>query len=87
MANHKSAFKKAKQDEGRRLRNRSGRSRLRTALKNFRGKLSEGNTECQNELPEMVSLIDQSAKHGFIHKNAANRLKSHLCKQTNNLAS
>lgn len=87
MANHKSAIKKAKQDVARRARNRSGRSRLRTLLKKYRAGLAEGNTEIKSELPGLVSLIDRSAKNGFIHRNAAARLKSHLSKQTNALVS
>jgi small subunit ribosomal protein S20 len=82
MANHKSALKKAKQDIGRRLRNRSGKSRLRTALKKFRLELAEGSEGCRENLPGMLSLIDKSAKHGFIHQNAADRLKSKLSRQT-----
>ena len=87
MANHKSAAKKARQDLARRARNRMGKSRLRTALKKYRNLLAKNSDECQTQLPTMVSLIDQSAKHGFIHKNTANRLKSKLCKQTSQLAS
>ncbi len=86
MANHKSAAKRAKQDVGRRLRNRSGKSRLKTHLKKFRQLLAEGSADTSAKLPEMISLIDQSAKHGFIHKNAANRLKSKLSKQTGSVA-
>lgn len=82
MANHKSAAKRAKQDVGRRQRNRAGKSRLRNQLKNFRKMLAEGSGETTAKLPAMLSLIDQSAKHGFIHKNVANRLKSKLSKQT-----
>ena len=83
MANHKSAAKKARQDIVRRARNRAGKSRLRTLLKNFRAKLAEGSKECGAELAQVVSIIDQSAKHGFIHRNVAGRLKSKLTKQTN----
>jgi len=81
MANHKSALKKAKQDIGRRERNRSGRSRLRTALKKYRSGLAAGD-DMKASLPELVSLIDRSAKRGFIHRNVANRLKSKLSHQT-----
>ena len=87
MANHKSALKKAKQDIGRRLRNRSGRSRLRTALKKYRLELAKSSEGCRENLPGMLALIDRSAKHGFIHGNTANRLKSKLTKQTLNPAS
>lgn len=81
MANHKSALKKSKQDQVRRMRNRSGRSTLRTALKNIRAELAEGSNEAAEKLPQIYSLIDRSAKKGFIHQNAAARLKSNLSRQ------
>ncbi|MDJ0841613.1 MAG: 30S ribosomal protein S20 [Acidobacteriota bacterium] len=81
MANHKSALKKSKQDLVRRSRNRAGKSRLRTALKKYRAALA-GGENCTDKLPGLVSLIDTSAKKGFIHRNTANRLKSKLSKQT-----
>jgi len=86
MANHKSALKKSKQDLVRRMRNRSGRSSLRTALKNFRAELANGSSETAEKLPQIHSLIDKSAKKGFIHRNAAARLKSHLSQQAAKLA-
>ncbi len=81
MANHKSAAKKAKQDISRRSRNRSGRSRLRTELKKIRALLADGSGEAKDKLPAIYSLIDRSAKKGFIHGNAADRLKSRLAQQ------
>ena len=86
MATHKSALKKSKQDLVRRARNRSGKSRLRTALKKYRAALAAGEN-CTEKLAGMVSLIDTSAKHGFIHRNVANRLKSKLSQQTLSAAS
>ena len=85
MATHKSALKKSKQDIARRDRNRAGKSRLRNQLKSYRALVAEGNTDAKAKLPEMFELIDRSAKHGFIHNNAANRLKSKLNKQVNGL--
>lgn len=86
MANHKSALKKAKQDIVRRDRNRSGKSTLRTALKKYRSDLAAG-TDCTAALPGILSLIDRSARHGFLHRNVANRLKSQLTRHTLNPAS
>ena len=86
MANHKSALKKAKQDIVRRQRNRAGRSTLRSALKKYRANLEAG-TDCTAELPNMLSLIDRSARHGFLHRNTANRLKSQLTRHTLNPSS
>jgi len=83
MANHKSALKKSKQDIGRRARNRSGKNKLKTALKKFRSDLAAGTENLAANLPQMHALIDRSAKHGFIHNNAAARLKSKLTLQVN----
>lgn len=79
MATHKSALKKSKQDLVRRARNRAGKSRLRTALKKFRADVVAG-TATSEQLPVLFSLIDTSAKKGFIHRNAAGRLKSQAAK-------
>ncbi len=86
MANHKSALKRSKQDLERRARNRAGRSRLRTELKKFRTSMAENSSEVAGQLPEMISLIDRSAKKGYIHHNVADRLKSKLSSQVNNLS-
>lgn len=87
MATHKSALKKSKQDIARRDRNRSGRSRLRTELKKFRALLADNSADAQTQFPAMISLIDKSAKGGFIHHNVADRLKSKLSTQVKSLAS
>lgn len=87
MANHKSAAKASRQADKRRDRNRAGKSRLRTLLKKYRAMVAEGSADAAGKLPEMLSMIDVSAKHGFIHRNAANRLKSKLTKQTSAIAS
>ncbi len=81
MANHKSTAKRAKQDVKRRARNRAGKSHLKTALKKYRALVAEGSAEAKG-LSEICSLIDRTAKHGFIHGHAASRLKSKLTKQT-----
>jgi len=82
MANHKSALKKSKQDLVRRARNRAAKNRLRGALKKFRGLLATEPGAAAGELSSMISLIDRTAKKGYIHHNAANRLKSKLTTQT-----
>ena len=87
MATHKSAAKASRQADKRRERNRAGKSRLRTSLKKYRALLAEGSADAQGKLSEMLSLIDVSAKHGFIHRNVANRLKSKLTRQASAVAS
>jgi small subunit ribosomal protein S20 len=79
MPNHKSAEKRDRQNEKRRLVNRSNRGRLRTGLKQLRAALDEGQqAEVQTMLPETISLLDKAVQKGVLHKNAAARYKSRL---------
>ncbi len=86
MASHKSALKKYRQDEKRRVRNRQHLSRLRTQIKKFRKAVASGDGKAAQELlPETLSLIDHSAKLGVIHENAAARTKSRATVAANKL--
>lgn len=84
MANHKSALKRIKQNEKRRLRNRYWGKTMRNALKKARN-IQEA-SELQSKMPEVVSLIDKAAKKGVIHKNKAANLKSGLMIKLNKMA-
>lgn len=76
-----------RQNEKRRLVNRSNRSRLRTSIKKLRAALEETDTNAVNELlPQTVSTIDKAVQKGVLHKNAAARYKSRLTARVNNLA-
>jgi len=87
MANHKSAEKRARQSERRRVMNRQNRSRLRTGVKALRAATGSGNVaEAQSLLPETVSLIDKSVQKGVVHKNTAARYKKRLTRRVNALA-
>ncbi|WP_306590366.1 30S ribosomal protein S20 [Geothrix sp. 21YS21S-4] len=87
MANHKSAAKKARRDAEARLRNRSNRSALKTAVKKFLAMVAEGNkTEASKLLPLTQGLVDKACRKGVMHKNAADRTKSRLALKVNNLA-
>lgn len=79
MANIKSAIKRAQLAEARRLRNKSIRSRVRTALRRFEEALSAGDLAGADErLRKAVSLLDRAARKRVIHPNAAARRKSRL---------
>lgn len=87
MANHKSAAKKARRDAEARLRNRSNRSALKTAVKKFLAMVAEGNkTEAAQLLPLTQGLVDKACRKGVMHKNAADRTKSRLAMKVNKLA-
>ena len=83
MPNHKSAEKRMRQNEKRRLVNRSNRGRLRTGIKKLRTALEGGGTDSQALLPETVSAIDKAVQKGVLHRNAAARYKSRLTTRVN----
>ena len=87
MPNHKSAEKRVRQNEKRRLINRSHRSKVRTYIKRLRAALDSGKSEdVQSVLPEAMSVIDKSVQKGVMHKNAAARYKSRLTVRANQAA-
>jgi small subunit ribosomal protein S20 len=82
LAHSLSAIKRVRQNEKRRLRNRSHRSELRTQIKKLRKALDTGKLEDANKLlPDTVSMVDVMVKKGIIHENAGNRYKSRLSKR------
>ncbi len=80
MANHKSAAKRAKQNEVRRIRNKSTRSSMNTAVKKVRVATEEGAENTSDLLNSAKSLIAKAAKKGVIHQNTAARKISRLTK-------
>lgn len=85
MAHHKSALKRIRQNEKRRLQNRYYKKTARTAIKNLRELKDQ--EEAKSFLPKVVSMIDRLAKKGNIHRNKAANLKSGLTRHVNALAS
>jgi len=84
MANHKSAEKRIRANEAKRVRNRYQHKTARTVIKNLRA--STVKTEAETLLKEASSLIDRLAKKNIIHwKKAANQ-KSKLSRLVNKLA-
>ena len=84
MANHKSALKRIRQSEKKRLLNKYNHKTARTALKVL--KAEEDKTAATAQLPSVISLLDKLVKKNIIHKNKAANLKSKLTKHVNNLA-
>ncbi len=82
MANIKSQIKRNKQNEKRRLRNKSVRSELKTRIKRVLEAAARGDDEAREELLRVATKrIDKAAAKGIIHKNKAARLKSRLHKK------
>lgn len=84
MANHKSALKRIRQNEVRKVRNRYYHKTARTALKVLRNE--ENKAAATEQLPKVIALLDKLAKKNIIHKNKAANLKSKLTKHVNSLA-
>jgi small subunit ribosomal protein S20 len=83
MANHKSAKKRIRANNSRRLRNRYYAKTTRNAVRKLRMTTDKG--EAQEKLPKVISLLDKLAKKNVIHKNKASNLKSKLSRHVNSL--
>jgi small subunit ribosomal protein S20 len=84
MANHKSAEKRIRANEVKRVRNRYQHKTTRTFIKKLR--TTTVKSEAEALLKEVTAMIDKLAKKNIIHwKKAANQ-KSNLAKYVNKLA-
>lgn len=84
MANHKSAFKRIRSAEAKRLRNRYQHKTTRTFVKKLRGTTEK--SEAQELYKKVSSMIDKLAKKNIIHRNKAANQKRKLAKFVNALA-
>ncbi len=82
MANTKSAMKRIRQNEKRRLRNRTYRGNARVQVKNARLALETGNLEeARTAINVAVSALDKAAQKGVLHQNNASRRAGRLMKK------
>ena len=82
MANHKSALKRIRQNEKRRLHNRTYRNRTRTLVKKAREAIAGGDVEeARTATQNAVRDLDKLASRGVVHKRNAARRKSRLMSQ------
>ena len=77
MANHKSALKRIRSNETKRLRNRYQHKTTRNAIKKLR---EADKKDAITLFPSVASMIDKLAKKNIIHDNKASNLKSKLAK-------
>ena len=84
MANHKSALKRIRSNEKKRVLNKYQHKTTRNAIKALR--LIEDKTEATAKLVVVTSMIDKLAKKNIIHANKASSLKSKLNKHVAKLA-
>ena len=83
MANHKSALKRIRSSEAKRVVNRYQHKTTRNAIKKLRE--MEDAKAAKEFLPTVVSMIDKLAKKNVIHDNKAANLKSGLMLHVNSL--
>jgi small subunit ribosomal protein S20 len=78
VPNHKSCKKRVKTSELERVRNRSLRTELRSAIKAVR--TEQNKDEAKKMLVTASAIIDKAASKGLIHSNNAGRNKSRLAR-------
>jgi small subunit ribosomal protein S20 len=84
MANHKSALKRIRANESKRLRNRYQHKSTRTLVKKLR--LTTDKALVSDLFKQVSSALDKLAKKNIIHKNKAANQKSKLAKLANKIA-
>ena len=83
MANIQSQIKRNRQNEKRRLRNKSVRAEMRTRTKSAVASAESGAEDTTEVLRLAVKRIDKAAAQGVIHKNTAANHKSRLVRRIN----
>jgi small subunit ribosomal protein S20 len=79
LPNKKQQEKRMRQDERRRMRNRSRKTEIKTFTKKFEATLSQADQDASKAaLVAVVSLLDRAATDKIVHKNNAARHKSRL---------
>ena len=81
MANIQSQKKRNRQNEKRRLRNKSVRSELKTRVKVATDAVASGEAGAADLVRTAQKRIDKAGAKGVIHKNAAARRTSRLMKR------
>lgn len=81
MANHASALKRIRQNEKRRVRNQSYRSRVKTAVKDYLQAVQGNEENAKDLLNQASSMIQRGVSKGIFHKNTASRTIGRLSKR------
>ena len=81
MANTKSAIKRIRTSEKRRLRNRTVRSRVRSVLKTARAAVTTTGEDARAAVLQAIRTLDKAVTKGVIHRNTAARKKSALARK------
>ncbi|MCF7668992.1 MAG: 30S ribosomal protein S20 [Verrucomicrobia bacterium] len=82
MPNIKSAEKRMRSNERKRIHNKTVKTRIRSLEKKYIGQVQSRNVDGANAtLKDTTSALDKAVKTGIVHKTAANRRKSRLSKK------
>ncbi len=81
MANHKSAIKRIRQSEKRRIYNRTYRNRTRTLVKKARTSIESNEDNAAELMRQAIRDLDKAASRGVLHPRNAARRKSRLMKR------
>ena len=86
MANHKSALKRIRQNEKRRIRNKTRKTRIKNLIKNVEGAVSEKSQEnAQKALLAAQKYIDKMGRTSTMHRKTASRKVARLSRIVNSL--
>ena len=86
MAVHKSAEKRARQNETRRMRNRHIKTTIKSMVKKVREAVQEKNeAKAKEALARVIPIVDKAANQGIIHGRNRSRKISRLTKLVNTM--
>lgn len=86
LANIKSAIKRVKTNEAKRMRNAIAKSILRSTIRKSKEAIAKTDEAAAERTKDAISMIDRSVSKGILHKNTAARKKSKLAKALLNLS-
>jgi len=87
VANHKSAEKRNRQSQVRRLRNKINKSKMKTAVQKIDKAVAAGSAdEARVALNEAIPVIAKTASKGTVHKKNASRKISRLTRRVNGMS-
>ena len=83
MANHKSAIKRIRRNETKRVHNKYYARSARSAVRKLKSMTNK--SEAEALLPKVSAQLDKLAKRDIIHNNKAARLKSQITRHVQSL--
>lgn len=81
MANHPSALKRMRQNQLRRLRNMSYKSKVKSTIKKYLKAIDDKSDESKTLFNDVASMLQTGVTKGIYHKNTASRTISRLAKR------